>query len=106
MAALGDEYLLVLATIIYLVVFFSPNDIGYKLINVLPVYASICTLKEVQRALKIYKGIKEGINFKSGSIFVPVIVATIKVRKIYRLLRYSAILAVFYNNICNKFYNL
>ena len=85
LAALGDEHLLVLATIVYLVVFFSPNDIGFKMIKIVPVYASICTLKEVQRALKIYKGLKEGINFKSGSIFVPVIVATIKVNKIYRV---------------------
>ena len=85
MAALGDEHLLVLATIVYLVVFFSPNDIGFKMVKIIPVYASICTLKEIQRALKIYKGLKEGINFKSGSIFVPVIVATIKVKKIHRV---------------------
>lgn len=71
--------MLFLATIIYLAVFFSPGDIGYKFVKLVPIYATICTIKEVYRALKITKGLKEGSNFKSGSLFIPLVVATIKV---------------------------
>lgn len=78
LSAFGDEHLLFLATIIYLAVFFSPGDIGYKFVKLVPIYATICTIKEVYRALKITKGLKEGSNFKSGSLFIPLVVATIK----------------------------
>lgn len=78
LAALGDEHLLFLATVIYLAIFFSPGDIGYKFVKIVPIYATVCTIKEIYRALKISKGLKEGSNFKPESLFVPILVATIK----------------------------
>jgi len=78
LAAFSNEHLLLLATIIYLVTFFFPGDIGYKFVKLMPVYATVCTIKEIYRALKISKGLKEGASFKSDSIFIPVLIATIK----------------------------
>ena len=53
----------------------------------MPVYATICTIKEIYRALKITKGLKEGSAFKSDSMFIPVLIATIKVNKILKYLQ-------------------
>lgn len=80
LAAFSDEKLLVYATIVFLVVFFSPADVGFSLLHYSPVYFAICVLKEILRAKKIASGLKEGSTFKSdGSpFFVPIIVATIK----------------------------
>ena len=47
--------------------------------KLVPVYATVCTIKEIYRALKISKGLKEGASFKADSIFIPVLIATIKV---------------------------
>ena len=70
---------MLLATITYLVIFFSPGDIGYKFVKLMPIYATVCTIKEVYRPLKITKGLKEGLSFKSDSLFIPLVIATIKV---------------------------
>jgi len=78
LAAFSNEHLLLLATIIYLVTFFCPGDLGYKFVKLVPVYAAVCTIKEIYRALKISKGLKEGAKFKSDSFFIPVLIATIK----------------------------
>jgi len=78
LGAFGNEHLLLLATLVYLVIFFSPFDIGYKLIKLLPVYIVVCTIKEIYRPLKIVKGLKEGAEFKPDSMFIPILIATIK----------------------------
>ena len=83
LAAFSNEHLLLLATIIYLLTFFCPGDLGYKFVKLVPVYAAVCTIKEIYRALKISKGLKEGAAFKSDSFFIPVLIATIKVIDIH-----------------------
>ena len=79
LAAFGDEHLLLIASFIYFVLFFCPGDLAYKFIKLVPIYATVCTVKEIYRTLKISKGIKEGATFKSSSLFIPVVIATIKV---------------------------
>jgi len=78
LGAFGNEQLLMQATLVYAIIFFSPFDVGYKLIKLLPVYVTVCTIKEVYRPLKIVKGLKEGTEFKPGSMFIPILIATIK----------------------------
>jgi hypothetical protein len=56
LAALTDEYMLFLTTVIYFVVFFGPADVGHSLLHYTPVYATICVLKEVLRAKKVLGG--------------------------------------------------
>ena len=56
LSALSDEYMLMLATIVYFIVFFGPADLGHTLMNYTPVYVAICVLKEILRAKKILGG--------------------------------------------------
>ena len=53
----------------------------YDTIKLVPVYAIICTLKEILRAKKVFKGLEEGRNVmpQNGSLlFIPVLIATLK----------------------------
>ena len=78
LAALSDERQILMATAVFLVVFYCPGDLGFGLVTIPPVYASVCTLKEVQRALKVSKGIKEGLAFNPNSVLAAVLIGTIK----------------------------
>ena len=70
------------ASIIYLAIFFCPGDLVYKLVKQKLIYVVICTLKEILRAKKVYKGLEEGKSAMpaGGSVFfIPVLIATLKV---------------------------
>lgn len=47
--AFSDEYLVLIATAIFLAVFYSPGDIVYKLVKIKPVYLVVCVVKEAYR---------------------------------------------------------
>ncbi len=81
MDAVKDEQMVLAVTLVYLLIFFSPKDIVYETIKLVPVYAVICTLKEILRAKKVYKGLEEGRGAmpNNGSpLFIPVLIATLK----------------------------
>jgi hypothetical protein len=46
-----------LATIIYLVIYFGPFDVGHSLLHYTPIYVTICVLKEILRVKKIIGGL-------------------------------------------------
>ena len=80
--AFKDEQMVIVATIIYLAIFFTPGDIAYKIVKLLPVYVVICSLKEILRAKKVYKGLEEGklaMPANGSLLFIPVLIATLKV---------------------------
>ena len=58
MGAFKDEQMIIIATLMFLAVFYTPADLFYKTVKLVPVYAVICTLKEILRAKKIYKGLE------------------------------------------------
>eukprot|EP00093_Oithona_nana_P003934 03934.XXX_53396_54484_1 [CDS] Oithona nana genome sequencing. len=81
LGALKDEQMIVIATLVFLAVFYTPKDVFYSTVKIVPIYAVICTLKEILRAKKIYKGLEEGRQaMPSGGsyLFIPVIIATLK----------------------------
>ena len=81
MGAVKDEYMVFMATVVYIAIFFSPRDLVYELIKLVPVYATICFLKEILRAKKVYRGLAEGKDaMPSGGslLFIPVLIATLK----------------------------
>ena len=81
LGAVKDEYMVLMATAVYVAIFFSPKDIVYETIKLVPIYATICFLKEILRAKKVYKGLAEGKDaMPSGGslLFIPVIIATLK----------------------------
>jgi hypothetical protein len=81
LAALKDEQMVLMATGVYFLIFFSPKDLVFQLVKLVPVYVTICTLKEILRATKVYKGLAEGKEAmpNNGSIFfIPILIATLK----------------------------
>ena len=81
MGAVKDETMVVLVTLVYLAIFFAPKDIVYHAIKLVPVYLVICILKEILRAKKVYKGMKEGIDampIDGSPLFIPILIATLK----------------------------
>jgi len=81
LGALKDEQMIMIATLMFLAVFYTPKDIFYSTVKIVPIYAVICTLKEILRAKKIYKGLEEGRQaMPSGGsyLFIPVLIATLK----------------------------
>lgn len=79
--AIKDENMVILVTLVYLAIFFSPKDIVYETVKLIPVYAVICTLKEILRAKKVYKGLAEGkeaMPANGSLLFIPVIIAVLK----------------------------
>ena len=80
MGAFSDEKMVLMATGLFFAIYFSPGDVVYKLLKLVPVYVTICTLKEVLRAKKVYKGLQEGTEaFSKGSpFFIPILIATLK----------------------------
>ena len=81
MDAVKDEKMVVLVTLVYLGIFYSPRDIIYDGIKLVPIYCVICTLKEILRAKKVYKGLKEGreaMPLDGSPLFIPVLIATLK----------------------------
>ena len=84
LVAFKDEQMVLMATVVYLAIFFTPGDIVYQVIKIVPVYVIICTMKEILRAKKIYKGLEEGKTAmpQGGSLlFIPIMIATLKVSK-------------------------
>ena len=92
MAALKDEWMVGVASIVYLAIFFCPGDLVYKLVKQKLIYVVICTLKEILRAKKVYKGLEEGKSAMpaGGSVFfIPVLIATLKVGSTYLVSKFE-----------------
>ena len=73
-------------------IFFSPKDLVYETIKLVPIYATICTLKEILRAKKVYKGLAEGrdaMPHNGSLLFIPVLIATLKGKAKYNWLSCS-----------------
>ena len=73
--------MVLMVTVVYIAIFFSPKDLVHDTIKLVPIYATICFLKEILRAKKVYKGLAEGRDHMphGGSLFfIPVLIATLK----------------------------
>lgn len=69
---------IVVATIVWYFVFYSPFDIVYKLSKILPVKVLLCILNEVQRAYKVSHGVSHSAKLYPNSYLVHVLVGTAK----------------------------
>uniref|UniRef100_A0A8R1HNQ6 Trimeric intracellular cation channel type B n=1 Tax=Caenorhabditis japonica TaxID=281687 RepID=A0A8R1HNQ6_CAEJA len=68
----------ILATIVWYFVFYSPFDIFYKLCNLFPVKVGLSVLKEIQRASKIAAGVKHAGRIYPESYLVQILVGVAK----------------------------
>ena len=78
LSALADQDLILVTTFIHVLINYFPGDVAFALVSVKPVYVAICTAKEIQRGIKVYKGLAEGLAFNESSILIPILIATVK----------------------------
>lgn len=69
---------LALASVCWYLVFFSPFDIFYKFVKLLPVKIVLSVLKEVLRARKIYEGVAHALHIYPNSYVIIVSVGCLK----------------------------
>jgi len=69
---------ILLATVVWYFVFYSPFDVVYKLSKVLPVKIVLSILKETQRAYKIHHGVAYAAKLYPNAFLIHVIVGTAK----------------------------
>jgi len=76
--AIGSEFNLFLATVIWWAVFYSPGDIVYSVVKSQPFYVPICVIKEIYRAKKTLGGINDAAKVYPDHELIQVTVGVIK----------------------------
>ncbi|CAD5216355.1 unnamed protein product [Bursaphelenchus xylophilus] len=67
-----------LATIVWYLVFYSPFDIVYKLTKIMPIKIFLCILKETQRTYKIHHGVAYAAKLYPNAYIIHVMIGTAK----------------------------
>lgn len=67
-----------LASVVWYLVFYSPFDIVYKLAKFLPIKVALAILKETQRAYKVHHGVQHAMKVYPHSHLIIVLVGTAK----------------------------
>jgi len=75
---LQREDKVLLAVLVWLAVFFSPNDIVHSLVKNKVVHLFVCGMKEMYRVRKIVRGISLAQSHYPSSILIPVLVGVLK----------------------------
>jgi len=73
---------LLLATICWYLVFYSPLDLINRLLRFLPIRLVIGVGKEIQRTKKIYDGIRSTLDLYPDSYIIVVLIGAIKGKNI------------------------
>ena len=75
---LQREDKVLLAVLVWLAVFFSPQDLVYRLVKNKVVFLLVCVLKEMYRVRKIVRGISLAQSHYPSCILIPVLVGVLK----------------------------
>lgn len=78
LAPLKNTPQLVIGTITWYVVFYTPLDVGYKVAKFLPVKVVASAMKEIYRAKKVYDGVTHAAKLYPNAYIIMVIVGTLK----------------------------
>jgi len=78
LAAMGNEYQVLLATLAWWVVFYSPDDLGYKLVMSKVFYLPLCIIKEIYRAKKTLGGINDAAKVFPDQELLMVMIGLLK----------------------------
>lgn len=73
-----DHKSLIMATVVWYMIFYSPFDVVYKLARLLPFKMVLCGLKEVQRAHKVYHAVSHTAKLYPNAYLIIVIIGTVK----------------------------
>lgn len=78
LGAMSSEYNVLLATIIWWGVFYSPGDMVYTLVNNQVLYLPICVVKEIYRAKKTLGGITDAAKVFPDQELLMIMIGLIK----------------------------
>lgn len=69
---------ILLSTLIWYLIFYSPFDIGYKFFKFLPIKLMMCAMKEMYRTKKVYDGVSHAAKLFPTSYVTMLVVGTVK----------------------------
>ncbi|KAL0820361.1 hypothetical protein ABMA28_006255 [Loxostege sticticalis] len=78
LAPLKNTPQLVIGTVTWYVVFYTPFDVGYKVAKFLPVKVVASAMKEIYRAKKVYDGVSHAAKLYPNAWVIMIIVGTLK----------------------------
>ncbi|XP_026763217.1 trimeric intracellular cation channel type 1B.1 [Galleria mellonella] len=78
LAPLKNTPQLVIGTVTWYVVFYTPFDVGYKVAKFLPVKVVASAMKEIYRAKKVYDGVTHAAKLYPNAYVIMIIIGTLK----------------------------
>ncbi|XP_013187482.1 trimeric intracellular cation channel type 1B.1 [Amyelois transitella] len=78
LAPLKNTPQLVIGTVTWYIVFYTPFDVGYKVAKFLPVKIAASAMKEIYRAKKVYDGVSHAGKLYPNAYVIMIIVGTLK----------------------------
>ncbi|XP_013137201.1 PREDICTED: trimeric intracellular cation channel type B [Papilio polytes] len=78
LAPLKNTPQLLIGTVTWYLVFYTPFDVGYKVAKFLPVKVTAAAMKEIYRAKKVYDGVSHAAKLYPNAYIIMVIVGTLK----------------------------
>lgn len=78
LAPLKNTPQLVIGTVTWYIVFYTPFDVGYKVAKFLPVKVVASAMKEIYRAKKVYDGVSHAAKLYPNAFVIMIIVGTLK----------------------------
>jgi len=78
LAALKNNQMVLMATVVWYLIFYSPFDVGYKVAKFLPVKVALSAMKEVYRVKKINDGVTHAAKLYPSGYLIMVVVGTLK----------------------------
>jgi len=78
LGALSNEYNVILATLVWWAVFYSPGDMVYSIVNIQALYIPICIIKEIYRGKKTLGGINDASKVFPDQELLMVMIGLIK----------------------------
>ncbi|CAG9124080.1 hypothetical protein JYU34_014293 [Plutella xylostella] len=78
LAPLKNTPQLLIGTVTWYIVFYTPFDVGYKVAKFLPVKVVASAMKEIYRAKKVYDGVSHAGKLYPNAYVIMIIIGTLK----------------------------
>ncbi|XP_067641166.1 trimeric intracellular cation channel type 1B.1 [Eurosta solidaginis] len=78
LAPLKNTPQLMVGTVVWYMIFYTPFDIGYKIGKFLPIKVVASAMKEIYRAKKVYDGVSHAAKLYPNAWIIMIIIGTLK----------------------------
>ena len=82
LGALGDSTKLAMATLVWFLLYYCPQDIGYQFSKMFPVRFIMYTIKGIYYPKKVLAGMKHAAHVLPGNFLAVILVACCKVNSL------------------------